>query len=879
MNVVRYILFCCYFLLVEICAYAQAIPVLLNGSQILALTMTAKESGNYDAGIKWAKQFFDCYLNTVDCHWTAFTSQIQTLKYCMYAQGMFEEYDDYKKQLIQKIDTERQGRYLRSFVYLLTDYKGNYYQEEDKWHTFCLYGDNTKALQFFYDGIQKISQETIRKDPFVKVWLYILEADLYMYGKDFLNAQTVMDKAIKLVVEIFGKDSREYVVTTMFQEILYAYSGNLEKAISLALNVEKVIYTEKNEYKEWYALSSRLQYYYRDIDLDKSINYGCHSVIRNSLYNVALSFFNFRKYEGEGTLNSPSSYLTRLNKEQIHFMLADAYYEKGDMKNAALQCNKILYLLSKEIKLNYNDFAFNKASEHLKRQVDYLVKMAPLYSYRINGDSLLQSLAYDAALLYKQLTLNADKMFRNHIASLHNTVLTQRYSQLEQTRKRLDNAEMQTVDSLLRQINRLELNLLKHVNNRMDYAQIHMPTWIDIKTALKPEEVAIEFTSYQDRNGKTMYLASVVASDYNHPTTVTLFEESMLDSISDIYQSPDSYELLWKPLEPYFTGKKCIYFSPTRKLHQIGIEYFPLPQDSDRIISDDYSLYRLSSTKELISSRKGPLNIKNAILYGGIKYELNEEELAQKDEIARGLNFFNDKIDSKELNESVRAGLVYLPGTKLEIDEITGILTKKSIEAASTYGEQATESSIKMLSGHDISILHIATHGFYMKRTGRTRLGRLLAIQDSRSTFEEQSLNRAGLMFAGAANSVNEGHSSSEDDGILTAKEISRLDFTQINLVVLSACETGLGDLNSEGIFGLQRGLKRAGAKSIVMSLWKVDDKATQVLMIEFYRNLATGKSERESFEKAQSFLRTTENGCFSDPVYWASFVILDACN
>ena len=560
-------------------------------------------------------------------------------------------------------------------------------------------------------------------------------------------------------------------------------------------------------------------------------------------------------------------------------MLADAYYKKGNIQKSALFADKILYLLSKEIKSNYNDFAFNKVSSHLKRQVDYLVRMAPLYSSRINEDSLLQSLTYNAALIYKQLTLNADKMFRNHIASLNNSVLVRRYVQLERTRKQLDNAEIGTVDSLLNQINRLELNLLKHVNNRIDHVQIKMPTWNDIKTVLKPDELAIEFTDCQDKDGRTIYLASVVASDYNYPFTITLFEESELDSIVNIYQSSEAYRLLWEPLEAYFAGKKRIYFSPTRKLHQIGIEYFALPQDSNQIISDVYSLYRLSSTRELVSRKKESSDFQNAILYGGIKYELDEEELAQKDEAARGLNLFNDNIDTEEIDGSVRAGLTYLPGTKQEVQEISAILAGKSIKVTSTYGEQATEASVKMLSGKDISILHIATHGFYMKRAGRTRLGRLLSTQDSRSTFEEQSLNRSGLMFAGAANSVNEGVSSSGDDGILTAKEISRLDFTSINMIVLSACETGLGDLNSEGVFGLQRGLKRAGAKSIVMSLWKVDDEATQVLMTEFYRNLVSGESERESFEKAQHFLRTTENGRFSNPVYWASFVILDACN
>lgn len=875
-NFIRNILLCYCFFLTGIHLYAQPDSKQPDSNQMIALATQADENGNYNTGIKWVKLFFEHYLNTVDCHWEAFTTQMRTLKHCMYAQGLADEYDAYKELLIRQMDASRQGFYLRAFVYLLTDYKANYYMTEDDWHTFRLHGDNTKALQFFDCGIHKISPKTIQENPFVKIWLYILKSDLYMYGGDYSNAQDSLDEALRLVVESFGKNSREYVVAIMFQEVLCAYKGDYKKAIELALTADKLIRREKVDYKELYVLNSRLQYYYRKSDVDKSIKYGSRSIVRPSIYNVTPCYFNFKTYEGEGTVNSPSSYLTRLNNEQIYSMLADACYDIGDRRNAAAHANKILYLLSKEIKSNYNDFAFNRASERLKRQVDYLVKMAPLYSSRINGDSLLQSLTYNAALLYKQLTLNADKLFRNHIAGLHNAVLSQRYNQLVQTRKQLDYADASSVDSLLKQINKLELNLLRHMNGRIDQSQIKMPVWNEIQAVLKPDDVAIEFTDCLDEDGKTMYLASIVTSDSKYPVTVKLFEESMLDSISDIYTSTESYNLLWKPLEPYFADKERIYFSPTRRLYQIGIEYFSSPYNHSRTVSDDYSMYRLSSTRELVTNKKKLQGTKSAMLYGGIKYELDEEELTQKEEAVRGLNLFNDRI--KDIGETVRAGLTYLPGTKQEVQEISKILRDKSIKTMSVYGEQATESSIKMLSGQSLSILHIATHGFYMKRTGRSRLGRLLATQDKRSTFEEKSLNRSGLMFAGAANSVNGKQTSFHvDDGILTAKEISRLDFTRINMVVLSACETGLGDLSSEGVLGLQRGLKRAGAQSIVMSLWKVDDEATQILMKEFYRNLVSGKSECDSFKMAQRFLRTTENGRFSNPAYWASFVIQDA--
>ena len=110
------------------------------------------------------------------------------------------------------------------------------------------------------------------------------------------------------------------------------------------------------------------------------------------------------------------------------------------------------------------------------------------------------------------------------------------------------------------------------------------------------------------------------------------------------------------------------------------------------------------------------------------------------------------------------------------------------------------------------------------------------------------------------------------EDGILTAKEISRLDFKGLDLVVLSACETGLGKITGDGVFGLQRGFKKAGAQTIVMSLWKVADDATQLLMTEFFKNLTSGKSKRESFISAQNTVKEK----YPDPMYWAAFIMVD---
>ena len=146
------------------------------------------------------------------------------------------------------------------------------------------------------------------------------------------------------------------------------------------------------------------------------------------------------------------------------------------------------------------------------------------------------------------------------------------------------------------------------------------------------------------------------------------------------------------------------------------------------------------------------------------------------------------------------------------------------------------------------------------------------------STLEDTGMARSGLLLAGANTSLRGAQLPPDaEDGILTAEEISHLDFRNMDLVVMSACQTGLGDISGDGVFGLQRGFKKAGANSLLMSLWKVDDTATRLLMDEFYKNLTAGKNKHDAFMSAQQFLRTTDNGKFSDPRFWAAFILLDA--
>lgn len=227
----------------------------------------------------------------------------------------------------------------------------------------------------------------------------------------------------------------------------------------------------------------------------------------------------------------------------------------------------------------------------------------------------------------------------------------------------------------------------------------------------------------------------------------------------------------------------------------------------------------------------------------------------------------------------MRGGKELLPQTKIEVEQIKEELKNAQWDYALLTGGNGTEESFKSLSGKKVNTLHISTHGFYYTPDEADKMGYDFLRQNDRiASAEDKALTRSGLIMSGA-NHILEGEElpNNVEDGILTAKEIAEVDLRGLDLVVLSACQTGLGDISQgEGVFGLQRGFKKAGAKTILMSLWEVDDKATQILMTQFYKNLLAGQSKRQSLLSAQKYLREVEGGIYNNQKYWASFIMLD---
>ena len=236
-------------------------------------------------------------------------------------------------------------------------------------------------------------------------------------------------------------------------------------------------------------------------------------------------------------------------------------------------------------------------------------------------------------------------------------------------------------------------------------------------------------------------------------------------------------------------------------------------------------------------------------------------------------------MDSKrmigEFRGAIRDELQMLPGTAVEVDSIAALFGRFNCYKKVFTKADATEESVKSLFESEYSILHLATHGYYLS-AGDTKSAFLpQLVQNFGLNQEDMSLARSGLFLAGANTTLyDNSFQYFQNDGILTANEVAKMDMRKYDLVSLSACKTGLGDVSGDGVFGLQRGFKKAGTKAILMSLWNVDDKATCKLMTEFYKNWLEGTSKHKALELAKTAVRSTKG--WEDPMFWAGFILLD---
>lgn len=684
-----------------------------------------------------------------------------------------------------------------------------------------------------------------------------------------------------------------------------------------ALNQQAMALYRKGQYSQADDIYQQSLSILREANLSASTAYAsilsnralCQSALKNPENAVSLT---------HEALDLQASILGPEHGDNVMllFNLAMYYHHLGQMDSVALYYHKAITLQTQQVRNNFS-FQSTRQRELFWQGKNYLYQAAPLFATTPEkASSGLLSDIYNAQLFTKGILLNSEVDFRRLLQQSADKTVLDKYDELQALRAELQQCYeakagegQERIPSLQHRIKQLEYAIVRQCKEYGDFTQNLSLTADSVRRSMKPGEAAVEFLEADITYGghpDRMYLALILRPEWDAPHACRLFFRSEMEelgypagvSVSEllskaewqnkIYNDSKLGKLVWGELLTQVEGAKHIYFAPTGLFYQWGIEYMPITDDGTRI-SDTLNVSRLSSTKLLAqrTAKSQTLGDGEAVIFGGLEYEdmsiaqmreyhnMTDDEVEDEEDYTLALAIEEQMADSLAINDLAERGasVKNLIGAKEEADAIERLLYDAGKEYTIREGFSGTEESFKRLSGKNVSLLHIATHGFSYP-VGKNSGQDWLKSSATSKAMPTDPLCYSGLLFAGCNNKLQnpQDFPSDIDDGILTAQEISQLNLQNLQLTVLSACQTGTGTLQEDGVFGVQRGFKKAGAHTLVMSLWSVNDAATRLMMTSFYEALLGGLPRHQAFLKAQKTVRET----YPQPHYWAPFIMLD---
>lgn len=784
--------------------------LVLQGRYQLALDEIEKDKGNIDILQNDSRELFNI----------AFYKG-----YCLIALSDYDVADTFLSKLSDQIITwkpsKQRNEYLASLDYL----KGTLYLSMNNFNG---------ANQLFMSSKSYFDYESCFDDSYVNILFSLAGVKLALGQK--LKAKLYIDEANDILSKASKKTSLGAYSITLAN--LYEEIGKRENAISLlecelqnlTPNVpQSAILQIKIELAYFYTLDGKYQQAY---DLLSDFEYGDNLL----LYELKASLSYLLK---KGNV---SQYIQDYNNKMIrqscslasHF--ADIEFEDywASLSTVSLSVNGIL--------IN-SFFQGNKGTIDNKGLIDtynYLLFLKNFVlvnklaiSERIKNDTEAAALSSQASGLYQEL--NDPHFSKDSVGGIKNHL-------------RLLDKKMKSLVS----------------NSLSGFSTVSLPTFASLKQNLREDEVMLDFFPYYEfisyDTYHVYYAVSITTKESQVPKFLKLCRVDQIDELlrnSKLYDAKNLvfYSEIWKKIERYISKKKKILISPTLNLNKVN---FGAISCGAKRLGDVYQLASISSLNSLFKRDCVKENAKKSIaLFGGMDYDAS-------------ISVNKKNVQNSSKTKLDRSGFDYLPETLNEVTDISDLLA--GVMNTTVYsGQKATESQFKLLSRHSPSVIHISTHGFYLKGKGlKAPFFKNLSLS-SKITYK---MSKCGLLFSGANNAWNGIYAQDvEEDCILTAAEVEKMDLSDTELVVLSACDTGLGDCESiDGVYGLSRAFKIAGAHTIVMTLWKVNDLVTKEFMCEFYAQIKEGLEYHEAFRIAQKKLRLK----YQDPLLWAPFVIID---
>ncbi len=565
---------------------------------------------------------------------------------------------------------------------------------------------------------------------------------------------------------------------------------------------------------------------------------------------------------------------------KVQSKLSKTYYMKGNWNRAQSQIEDVLS--------NYKSFIeeyFPALSEREKAKfwntikTDYEFYNTLIISKNRNEKYIGEM--FNNALLTKALLLNTSIKIRERILNSGDEDLVITYQEWINKKELLTAALSMSSDQLVeneintgqlsQEVELLEKELSLKSEIFSEGYEKKAVTWQNIRESLDENEVAIESVRFRVfdhtftdsvkyallyiKGGKRTKPGLILLD--NGKDLETKYLNVYRNSIKYQIRDNTSYNLYWKPIDEVIGTVSTMYFSPDGVFNQINLEAIPAWEDDGKYVLDNSNIVLVNNTKDLYfkkvkSELQGQQQV--ATMFGNPVFYIETSPGVPK--------------PNSGLTRETTSIISELPGTKKEIDELKTYLERKGWTTSEYTELDANENTIKSIDNP--RIFHIATHGFFQSEKLEASA---LDAELNENYLYENPLLKSGLLLSGAGDILNETQFNyNVDNGILTAYEAMNLNLDQTDLVVLSACETGLGEVEAgEGVYGLQRAFLVAGAKTVVMSLFKVSDEATQQLMVKFYRKWLETGDKRQSFIDAKKEIRNE----YRDPIYWGPFVMI----
>jgi len=704
-------------------------------------------------------------------------------------------------------------------------------------------------------------------------------AALYYSIDNYSQAETLLLEALEIKAKALGKEHSDYAASLNNLALLYANMGNYSQAEPLYReDLEITAKAFGKEHPDYATSLNNLALLYADMG-----NYSQAEILHKEVKEIRAKVLGKEHPDYTNSLNS----LAFLYANIGNYPQAEILYREA-IQNKINQIENLLPALSEKERKSY--------IESIQFYFESFYAFA--LEYYEQKPEIVEEL-FNLQLITKALIFQSTQKMQEQILNSNDAELIEEYNLWKAKRGELARAIQMTkeeqksagldLEALQAEANQMEKELSKKSTELSGFLNLKALKWQDAQAKLKKGEALVEMIrlrTYEDVND-TVYVALILTPESQIPQLLSIKNGKELEGkYKDYYstkigrQQEDkySYNQYWKPLKTYLEGVKKVYFSPDGVYHQINLLTLQNPETEEYLI-DEVEIQLLGSPKDLIAFNSEKQNFKDyqIYLFGYPQYadypnQKNTEKGNNRNLEFEELLIRNEGLKVDTTLRFINAGgkISILEGTLNEINNISKLAENQGIIPKKFLDLEANEENIKELKSP--TFLHIATHGFFLENLPKENQDRVGFTGISEKKFTENPLLRSGLLLAGAEKTW-QGHKFEGEDGILTAEEVIMIDLSGTELVVLSACETGLGEINNgEGVYGLQRSFQQAGAKSVIMSLWKVSDVATQKMMSLFYENLLIKKqSTREAFKNAQLELREE----FSSPYFWGAFVFI----